>query len=241
MITVFVPAFNEAENIQDTVQSILTAGKAAGDIPLEIIVVNDGSSDNTWQILGELSKKIPNLRPINNEVNLGVGQSLRKALALAQHEKFLIVPGDNDLSQDLITNLFKNASKADLIMSYFLNREVRGVRRNIISNIFGSIYMITFSIFVQYINGPCVYPTKMMRALDLKSNRFSIVVETTIKLLRSGCTYYEVPGYMQKGLAGSTSLSFRNLTEVIFSYFRLVKEVVLCGKGRFDKVPRRIY
>jgi hypothetical protein len=101
--------------------------------------------------------------------------------------------------------------------------------------------MITFGIFVQYINGPCVYPTEKMKTLDLKCNRFSIVVETTIKLLRSGCTYYEVAGYMQKGLAGSTSLSFRNLMEVMTSYLRLIKEVKLANDGKYNKWPKRVY
>jgi len=241
MITVFVPAFNEQDNIRETVKSIRQAAERAGNGRVEIIVVNDGSSDQTATVTENLKTEIPELSLINNEVNLGVGQSMRKALAAAKYPKFIIVPGDNDMSVELLTQLFSNADRADLVMSYFLNREVRGVSRNIISTIFASIYMITFGIFVQYINGPCIYPTDRLRKLNLKANRFSIVVEATLKLLCSGASYYEVSGYMQKGLAGSTSLSWRNLTEVATSFLRLVWEIKLSGDPQFKQKPVRIY
>jgi len=114
------------------------------------------------------------------------------------------------------------------------------VTRNVVSTVFGAIYMITFGVFVQYITGPCIYPTQRLRELDIKATRFSVVVEATLKLLCSGATYYEVGGYMQTGLAGSTSFSVRNLAEVIRSYLRLIYEIKLCRHGIYGKLPRRI-
>lgn len=240
MITCFVPSFNEEENIADTVASIMTASNTT-NVPVEILAVVDGGNDSTEMILNELAKSTPEVRVVVNKTNMGLGYSFRKALKLSKGDKFLIVPGDNDMSVDLLTDLFANSNRAELIMAYFLNRETRGIRRNIISNVFASIYMITFRVFVIYINGPCIYPKEKLLSLDLKSNRFSIVVEATIKLLKLGCSYYEVPGYMQKGLAGSSSLSFRNLAEVIRSYLRLFFEVNLKFKNRYSKSPQRIY
>ncbi len=239
MITVFVPSLNEEHNIRDTVKSVYTAAHGA-NLPVEIIVVNDGSTDRTREVVESIMASHSEVRLINNEINLGMGESLRKALADARYEKFLIVPGDNDMAPELIQALFMAAPRADMVIAYFINREVRGVRRNVISVIFASIYMITFGIFVQYINGPCVYPTAKLRALDLKANRFSIVVEATVKLLKMGSTYTEVAGYMQKGLAGSTSLSGRNLVEVLRSYIRLVYEIRFIGRNKFNHRPTRV-
>ncbi len=239
MISVFVPCLNEEKNIRDTVASVYTASKGAS-LPVEIIVVNDGSTDQTQAVVESIMKDHAEVRLINNEENLGMGESLRKALQAAQYDKFLIVPGDNDMAPELIETMFKAAPRADMVIAYFINREVRGVRRNVISVVFASIYMITFGIFVQYINGPCVYPTAKLRSLDLKANRFSIVVEATVKLLKMGSTYTEVAGYMQKGLAGSTSLSGRNLMEVLRSYIRLVMEIRFIDRAKFNRNPTRI-
>lgn len=240
MITIFVPAYNEAENIRQTVRSIEQAAHRAGGIPIEIIAVNDGSRDGTAEVLESMKADTPNLVVIHHETNLGLGAAMRHALALARYPKFAVVPGDNDMATDCITLLFRNADHADIVMFYFLNKEIRSVFRNVVSTIFGTIYMITFGIFVQWITCPCIWPTERLRTIDLKASRYSFNVEATVKLLCSGATYHEVGGYMQTGSVGSNALTLRNLGEVIRSYLRLVYEIKFAGRGRYDKKPRRV-
>jgi glycosyltransferase involved in cell wall biosynthesis len=241
MISVCVAALNEEANIRDTLMTLDQASKRSGGTVLQIIVMNDGSTDQTASVVRAMMAENPTIELVTNEKNMGLGFSVRRALTFAKYSKFITVPGDNDMSADLLTAIFANADRADLVMAYFLNKEVRGIARNILSVTYASIYMITFGIFVQYINGPCVYPTDQLRKIELKSNRFSIAVESTIKLLRSGATYYEVSGYMQKGLAGSSSLSFRNFVEVVVSYLRLIYEVKIAGRSVYNKFPTRVH
>ena len=54
------------------------------------------------------------------------------------------------------------------------------------------MYLIFFDTYVNYINAPAVYPTKIVRNLKLKSNRFSIISEMITKLLHSDVTYCEI-------------------------------------------------
>lgn len=233
-----VMALNEERNIRDSVDNLLLAADRAR-VALEIIIVNDGSSDNTGAISEELASRHPNIRVIHHPVNKGLGVNVKDALAMAVAPKLIIVPGDNDMSVELLEQMFLHHDQADLVMSYFLNRESRGRVRNIISAVFNLIYMSTFKVFVQYINGPCVYPTDRLQKFHLHSNRFSIVVEMTIKMLCSGCTYHEVYGYMSAGLKGSRSLSWRNLWEVMGMYLRLVWEVKFTNRHIFNKSPVR--
>jgi len=240
MITIFIPAFNEAANLAATVETVRQAAVRAACDDLQIVIVDDGSRDATLAIATEICRDLPDAKVIHHATNRGLGAGFRGALAVATRERFLIVPGDNDISTDLLAALFANAYRADMVLSYFVNKEERGVMRNVISLVFGAIYMITFGIYVQYINGPCVYPTDRLRRLDLRAERFSIVVESTIKLLCSGATYFEVAGYMQNGLAGSTSLSLRNLAEVVRSYVRLVYEIKFHRRAEYSRRPRRV-
>ena len=240
MITVAVPSYNEDANIRGTVANIVAAAKVAGDIPIEIIVIDDGSTDDTARICGELEKEHAFLQVIHYSRNRGVGVGVRDALRIAKHPKFIILPGDNDVGTELIASLFASRAKADVILSYYLNRECRGRKRNTLSMLFNAIYMCTFDVFVQYITGPAVYDTAKVRALRLRSRRFSIPVEMTVKALASGCSYCEVGGYMMRGVEGSGACSFRNLVEVVWTYLCLVLEVKVTNRKAYRSEAERV-
>lgn len=241
MVSIMVSAFNEEKYLKETISNVIEAAKAAGDIPLDIIIVNDGSTDCTGAMIQELEMQYPFVRSIHHQKNLGLGRSVKEAIQVAKYPQFLIVPGDNDLTRELITDLLSHKDKADVIISFFLNKEIRGRLRNVISMVFGIIYMSVFNIFVQSITAPSIFPTEKLRRIVIKSSRFSIVTELIIKLLKSGCTFYEVPGYVQTGSEGSSSLSFGALKEVIQTFVKLVYEIKINNRSSFNKNPVRIY
>ena len=105
MITIMVPAFNEELNLLDAVNSIVRAGQIE-NIELDIIIVNDGSRDNTQDIINDLEKKYEFVRSIHNVRNLGMGTSLLKVIKIAKGENFLILPGDGDVSEGDIIKMF---------------------------------------------------------------------------------------------------------------------------------------
>ncbi|MFA5260104.1 MAG: glycosyltransferase family 2 protein, partial [Candidatus Omnitrophota bacterium] len=240
MISVVVPAYNEEELLRETVKNVVQSADAAGSVTIEIIIVNDGSRDRTGPIIAELEKAYPCVRGIHHAENSGLGVCIKDALAQAKYAKFMIVPGDNDMSPDLITNLFRNYDKADLILAYFINKEDRGRLRNVISTLYGLVYMCVFNVFIQYINSPCIYPTEKIRGFHIRSKRFSVVAELTIKCLRSGCTFHEISGYMQTGVEGSSSLGLKSFLDVVSTFLKLVKEIKLSHNLDFNKKPVRI-
>ncbi len=240
MITVMFSVFNEEKNIAKAVENAIDAAKRAGNIPLDIIVVDDASTDKTPEIIKKLEKKYPFVRSIHHLKNQGIGVGLREVIKIAKYPKFMLAPGDNDASPKLLEHIFRNSTKAEMVLSYYLNKELRKRTRNFLSTIYGLIYMLTFDVYIQYFNGVGVYPTEKIRNLDLKSSRFSITAELNTKLLCSGCTLYELPGYMQTGIEGSKSIKLINFIEVIVTYFRLVYEIKLTKRDFFAHKPRRI-
>ncbi len=240
MISIFISVLNEEVYLPQVISNVLKARKRAGNIPLDIIIVDDGSTDKTPRIITELKKKYVFIRSIRHEENKGIGTGFKEAVQIAKYSKFMIVPGDNDASQDLLTDLMRHRNNAEIIFSYYLNKEVRGKKRNILSSIYGLIYMILFNIYIQYINCVAVYPTAKLKKLDIKSSRFSITAEINIKLLRMGSTYHEIPGYMQTGLDQSTSFSMKNLVEIIVTFFNLLYEVYYDRRKVYSYLPKRI-
>lgn len=236
-----VPALNEELSIRDTIHRIVRSAERNDNFELDIIIVDDGSIDKTPDIINDLVKKFSFVRAIHHKKNMGMGRSLAEVIKIANYDNFLIIPGDNDISEVHISTLFKNMHKAEMVMTYFINKEKRGRFRNIISLLYGTIYMIFFNIHVQYISGPCIYPTKKVRGLKLISKRFSIVSEITTKLLLLGCTYHEIPAYMQKGEEGSTAISIKNLLDVCKTFTMLLIEIKITNRKLFCQNPSRIY
>lgn len=239
-VTIAIPALNEAANLPRTLATVAEAGRRAMVHALEVVVVNDGSTDQTGSIAAAAAAADPTVRVIQHEENRGLGASLREAILEARGEKFLIVPGDNDMPVEAITALLRNASKADMVMCYFLDRESRGRWRNVLSTLFSLVYATTFDIYVAYINGPCVYPTKRLQELDLVSSRFSIVAEINTKLLRKGVSFLELPAQRQTGLEGSASLSWKSFVEVVATYLRLAGEVLVWSRASYAHRPKRV-
>jgi len=78
-LSVVAPVFNEEENIESVIRYwskvLWESGRSS-----EIVVTNDGSKDNTAQILENLQKDIPNLKVITHEVNGGYGRALSSSI-----------------------------------------------------------------------------------------------------------------------------------------------------------------
>lgn len=241
-LTVAIPALNEEKNIESAIRAALAAGAKVPGLRLEIIVVDDGSRDRTAEIVRAISQQYDNVRMIQNPENIGLGASIRRAIEVAGMERFLFIPGDNDIPTSTLELLFSNAYAADVVMTYFLNDESRGRKRYLLSNLFRVIYTTAFDIYVLYVNGPAVYPTEKLRHLQLHSTRFSIVAEINIKLLRQGVSFVEIPSNRQVGMEGSTSATLRSLLETMRIFTRLIVDVYFREPERYAKRPvRRAY
>jgi len=99
-ISVLVPAFNEQETIGKTIKAIFDV-----EYPVkELIVLNDGSIDNTGKIVKNLLKKYPNLRLINKK-NSGKADSLNQGIKLAKGELIVVVDADSYPAKDSFRKL----------------------------------------------------------------------------------------------------------------------------------------
>src|SRR5688572_7239284 len=77
LLTIAVPALNEERNIENTVHSVFSASAAIPELRVEILIVDDGSTDRTGEIVHGLCRKFENIRMIQNPKNLGLGISMR--------------------------------------------------------------------------------------------------------------------------------------------------------------------
>lgn len=104
LISIIIPVKNEEENIENCVQSVINSSYKNK----EIIVVNDGSSDQTTNILDQLKKTYPNfLRVLHLPKNLGKKYAIEKGTKVANGEFYVFMDSDCNMANDAIENIVK--------------------------------------------------------------------------------------------------------------------------------------
>lgn len=240
MISVVVSAFNEEERLSLTVEKIIYSAKVVGGVPLDIIIVNDGSTDGTAEVIRGLESKYPFVRSIHYTENKGIGAGITDAINIAKYDKLCNFPGDNACSMNIMQQLFQNADKADFIISYIVNSEERGYIRHALSVLYSFIYLITFNLPIRYVNGSPLYSVSILKTLRLKSRRYSLLGEASVKCLRRGVTFMEIADYIAPGKKKTSALRWVNFKEVILNYFRLCYEIFVRYPSEYRGKSKRI-
>lgn len=124
-LSVIIPAYNEQNRIPQTIKEIDKYLKNQ-DYDYEILVVNDGSKDNTAEIVNDLKKEVANLKLIDNKENHGKGYVVRQGMLTALGEYRLFTDADNSTSIDQIEKMWPWFEKGyDVVIG---SRDVPGAK-----------------------------------------------------------------------------------------------------------------
>ncbi len=127
-ISVFFPAYNEGENIERlTRRTVETLKRCANR--WEVIIVDDGSSDNTPEVAGRLETEIPGVRYIRHKVNRGYGGAVKTGLREARLSWIFFTDGDGQFDTAELELLLPAVAEADFIAGYRLNRQDNFMRK----------------------------------------------------------------------------------------------------------------
>lgn len=130
-LTIFFPFWNEEENIEKTVT---TARFVANQVARkwEIIMVDDGSSDNTLKIAQKLAKKDPNFRVISHQPNRGYGAALKAGFDNAQYDYVVFTDGDGQFDFTEITKFIEAIEDADVVIGYRKKRRDKNLWKRLL-------------------------------------------------------------------------------------------------------------
>lgn len=145
-ISIIIPAYNEEDLIENTINDVVRYLSDKNYI-FEIIVINDGSKDRTYEILKKMSENYDYLKVINHQVNEGKGKSVKDGVILAKNKNILFTDADLSAPITNLENMLKEIHKGyDIVIA---SREVEGseikkrpLHRKIMGRVFNKIITI---------------------------------------------------------------------------------------------------
>ncbi|MFH1671541.1 MAG: glycosyltransferase family 2 protein [Candidatus Portnoybacteria bacterium] len=191
-LSIIIPVYNEEKTIEEVIRKVI-------NLPLglekELIVISDGSTDRTNQILRGLKEELGFILLIH-EKNQGKGAALRTGIDAVSGEAVIVQDADLEYNPENWEEMFREFDQNSAVYgSRNINPQRKGYSRYVfgawlltaINNLlFSSKLTDTYTCYK-------LLPAKLLRSLDLKSDGFEIEAEMTAKLLKEGVPIKEVP------------------------------------------------
>jgi len=239
-LTVIMPALNEEGNLAAAVSTVLNViGGRFADY--ELLVFDDGSTDRTGTIADELAAHNPRIQAIHNPRNMGFGYTYTRGVELARMDYVVMFPGDNEIPRDAIQTILGAVGSADIIVPYVSTPAVRTWSRRLISATFVGLINRLFGLRLRYFNGPCVHRRRLLMSVPMRTHGFAYMAAILIRLIRSGCSYVEVPMRLQIRQHGrSKAFKLKNIASVLATIASLFWEVRIKDRQKYSSIAQRL-
>ena len=187
-VSIVFPAYNEADNIATVVTEF---ARELASINCEFIVVNDGSTDDTAQVLDTLD--VSNLRVVHHSNNRGYGAALFSGFAAAKGQWTFFTDSDRQFKPMDFHRIWSARVENDVVLGYRSNRKDPFFRK--MNALLWSTYIrLLFGVRVQDLNCAFkLFPSKALKHLDLKSKGAFINAEILSGLKKQGLSWTEIP------------------------------------------------
>jgi len=232
-----MPALNEEKSIITSIDNTLAS---FDDLCIEgeIIVVNDGSKDNTSKLVAQKMKEDNRIRMITHKMPQGIGSSFWDGFDDVRFNIVTMLPGDNENDPWETLRYIDLLEHVDIINPYAYNKNVRSLLRNTMSSLYLSIINMTFMTSFRYTNGPVIYRKSILKELGHRSYGFFYQTDILIRSTKKGYLHIDVPYRLGVREAGKTKLlSLSTFLKGTKDYFNLVGDLYFrrnkkIGKGR---------
>jgi glycosyltransferase involved in cell wall biosynthesis len=212
VLSIVIPAYNEARTIGTVLGRVLALDLPT---PYEVIVVDDGSRDETFEVVGRVAEGDTRVRPVRLAANAGKGSAIRHGASLARGDVLVVQDADLEVDPAEIPKLLAPIldGRADVVFgSRFLGQPFEwsvGYLANF------ALTQLTNVLFLARLTdmetAHKMMKTAVFRGLRLEGQRFEIEPELTAKLLRCGHRIHEVPiGYVRRNRKEGKKIGWRD-------------------------------
>ena len=225
-ISIILPALNEADNLKPLVSEVIDYLSGTHQ-NYEIIIVNDGSTDQTGEIAQQLSATHKNISVIHHPENKGYGRSLRDGFAASRYEYLFFTDADRQFRIKSLDSFlpWMEGGKADMVIGYRIDRKDTP-RRRFLAWCFNRLARLLFSI--RYRDIDCAFKVirnTVFRSLQLTSDGFLFNTELLAKAQIRQCTIVQLGVEHFPRSGGSSTVSYHSVINTLKGLLTLHREV----------------
>jgi glycosyltransferase involved in cell wall biosynthesis len=218
-VSIVFPMYNEKDNIAPAVAEALRVG-ALITPDLEIVVVDDASTDGSGALLDRLADEHPQVRPIHHAVNRKLGGALKTGFAATTKEWILYMDSDLPIRMDDALDAVPLAEEADIVIGWRKSR-AESWRREVMSWVYNRLVRFVFGLHVQDVNFAFkLFRHSLYEKTRLTSEGSFIDAELLLEARRQGVRIAEIgmdyhPRVAGKSRLGSCRVVLKVLSEML--------------------------
>lgn len=223
--SLILPAFNEAQNLSATVENAVSA--LSNIVPeLEILIVDDGSTDATAEVCDRLASRHPVVRIIRHPRNRGYGAALQSGFAAARYDLVFFTDSDGQFRFGQVAEFIAQVDAVHMVLGYRAGQD-RWLRK--VSCYIGNWLARTLlGVRVRDIN--CAYKLfhrHFLQQLPLMSEGAMINTELLALAAQAGWTFHEIAvAHYPRKSGAATGAKFQVIVRTIAEYFQLQRRIV---------------
>jgi glycosyltransferase involved in cell wall biosynthesis len=223
-LSIVIPVYNEETTVEEIVDRVFAVDY--GNVVIEVIICDDGSSDNSFEVIQQLKRKYPGIISYHSPVNLGKGAAVRIGISISSGEIITIQDADLELDPKDYPRLLSPilAHQTDIIYgSRFLNQNIklnpvsRGANRALtfLTNFLYRAHLTDMETAYK------MFRREVITNIRLRCVHFDFEPEITAQFLKKGHKIIELPiTYQPRTVQKGKKISWIDGFEAIFTLIR---------------------
>lgn len=224
-LSIIVPTFNEEDGIGKTIAEIFKDSKSILIKKLintfEVIIVDDGSFDNTAKELEKIKKNYK-IKIIKHKFNQGLGAAIISGIKHSTKEFATYLPADGQVFLREIHQGLGKAAAADLVLTYRGKRKDYNSYRHLLSNALMVSMKLFFGLNYKDYNWVHIYKTKLFEKIKTKSKGVFYLAEVVVRIHKAGLKILEAEAkYHPRSTGRSKNARFTVVLTTLWDLFKL--------------------
>lgn len=200
-LTISIPAYNDGSSIEDVIrESVEVASELTSNY--EILVIDDGSSDDTFERVEKLQRNQERITLRRHPQNLGFGPSIRESYLSPESQWVFFVPGDGQVPPGELAKLYPLRNEFDMLLAYRVTRRDLLMRR-IVSQVYNALIGLIAGRRVYDVNGSALLRGGLIEENTLHSRSAFAHAELLLEVQRRGGSFRAVRTEHRPRLFGS--------------------------------------